>query len=132
MEHMFRSAIADDPDAIPLDVPNQDSGEADAASVDMVLVLSSELVCQIAEKYFNSTMLKKKVKVLDLQATAAGLVQFSVAFTLDPVGVTPTRLELIPSSIPPAASAAQQPRTANGKFRKSSTAALAAKVKDHE
>jgi hypothetical protein len=103
---------------------NSDANAAIAAEVDMVLVLSSELVCQIAEKYFNSTMLKKKVKVLDLQATSAGLVQFSVAFVIDPVGITPTYMELIPSTVPSTVNAAQQqPRTANGKFRK---------VKDHE
>lgn len=61
---------------------NTDVG-GDSHAVDMVLVLSSELVCQIAEKYFNSTMLKKKVKVIDLQATSNGLVQFNVAFEPD-------------------------------------------------
>ena len=102
------------------DFNSTDSSELEMreAQADMVLVLSSELVCQIAEKYFNSTMLKKKVKVIDLQATSAGLVQFSVAFVIDPVGVTPTFMELIPSSIPPASSAAQQPRSDNGRFKR--------------
>lgn len=94
-------------------------GESQDAPVDMVLVLSSELVCQIAEKYFNSTMLKKKVRVLDLQTTAAGLVQFSVAFIIEPVGVTPTYMELIPSTVPSSVEGTKhQLRSSNGKFAK--------------
>jgi hypothetical protein len=80
-----------------------------AANVDMVLVLSSELVCQIAEKYFNATMLKKKVKVIDLQATSNGLVQFNVAF----VAEAPPTVAMIDT---PRSGAI--PREPNGTFKK--------------
>lgn len=94
------------------DVDNMPAKVGGEATVDMVLVLSSDLVCQIAEKYFNSTMLKKKVKVIDLKATSNGLVQFNVAFEAVPAA---------PLAVPTAALAAQ--RASNGRFRK---------VKDHE
>jgi hypothetical protein len=92
---------------------NTDVG-GDSHAVDMVLVLSSELVCQIAEKYFNSTMLKKKVKVIDLQATSNGLVQFNVAFEPDAKKVD------IYVSAPGAAPVKVEPlqRGPNGQFKK--------------
>lgn len=54
--------------------------EGDVPNTDMILVLSSELVCQLAEKYFNSTMLKQKVTVIDLQVANNGLIQFMLQF----------------------------------------------------
>lgn len=116
MEHMLRPAIADDPDAVPLGVPEQD-----AANVDMVLVLSSELVCQIAEKYFNSTMLKKKVKVIDLQATSNGLVQFNVAFAPEAAAIKYDVYVGAPGAAPIgpiAQGAAVLQRGPNGQFKK--------------
>lgn len=97
---------------------------AELREADMVLVLSSELVCQIAEKYFNQTMLKKKVKVIDLQPTSNGLVQFNVAFVIEEVKTVP----VVPSYTMNSDVAGVIPqllpkREANGKF---------IKVKDHE
>lgn len=94
-----------------MDTSMNDVGVANALAADMVLVLSSELVCQIAEKYFNAQMLRKsmQVKVIDLQPTANGLVQFSVAFVVEPP------LAIAEPVIP--AQALQ--RHANGKFKSS-------------
>jgi hypothetical protein len=85
-----------------------------ADTVDMVLVLSSDLVCQIAEKYFNSTMLKKKVKVIDLKATSNGLVQFNVAFEAVPLPVQ----KIHHLAEPVSNTELTQQRASNGRFKK--------------
>lgn len=61
-------------------------------SGDTVIILSSELIAEVMEAYFNKVMFKKAVRVVDLKTTEAGYM-FSLLFT--PVmtqrveGVTP-------------------------------------------
>lgn len=47
---------------------------------DTVVILSSELISKITEEYFNKTMFKQKVEIVDLKPTETGYM-FSVAFT---------------------------------------------------
>lgn len=46
---------------------------------DTVVILSSELISKITEEYFNKTMFKQKVEIVDLKPTETGYM-FSVAF----------------------------------------------------
>ncbi len=46
---------------------------------DTVVILSSELIAKITEEYFNKTMFKQKVEIVDLKPTDTGYM-FSVAF----------------------------------------------------
>jgi hypothetical protein len=46
---------------------------------DTVVILSSELISKITEEYFNKTMFKQKVEIVDLKPTDSGYM-FSVAF----------------------------------------------------
>lgn len=85
---------------------------------DMILVLSSELVCQLAEQYFNKTMLKQKVSVIELQARPDGLIQFMLSFKHNEVTnmmkavLDDLPLEHGPSTFVPV------PRAVNGRFRR--------------
>ncbi len=46
---------------------------------DFVTILSSDMIAEIVEAYFNRAMYKKKVKVVDLQPQGSGYA-FSLAF----------------------------------------------------
>ena len=46
---------------------------------DTIIMLSSELIAEVMEGYFNKQMFKKKVKIVDLKPTETGYA-FSVAF----------------------------------------------------
>jgi hypothetical protein len=46
---------------------------------DTVVILSSELISKITEEYFNKTMFKQKVEIVDLKPTDSGYM-FSVVF----------------------------------------------------
>ena len=46
---------------------------------DTVVILSSELISKITEEYFNKTMFKQKVEIVDLKPTDSGYM-FSVTF----------------------------------------------------
>jgi len=50
-------------------------------SADFVTVLSSDMIAEIVEAYFNKTMYKKQVKVVDLQPQGTGYA-FSLAFVV--------------------------------------------------
>lgn len=58
---------------------------ADAAA-DTIVILSSELISEITEQYFNKTMFKKQVRIVDLKPTENGYM-FSVAFKEKVVGI---------------------------------------------
>lgn len=47
---------------------------------DTVIILSSELIAQVIEVYFNEEMFKLPVKIVDLKASGEGYA-FSLAFT---------------------------------------------------
>ena len=49
------------------------------AQADTVVILSSELISKITEEYFNKTMFKQKVSIVDSKPTEAGYM-FSIAF----------------------------------------------------
>lgn len=83
---------------------------------DTVVILSSELISKITEEYFNKTMFKQKVEIVDLKPTETGYM-FSVAFVPSVkktvLSVDTTRwLESIP--VEPST----PPRASNGKFMK--------------
>jgi hypothetical protein len=46
---------------------------------DTVIMLSSELIAEVMEQYFNKAMFKKRVKITDLKPTEQGYA-FSLAF----------------------------------------------------
>jgi hypothetical protein len=46
---------------------------------DTVIMLSSELIAEVMEQYFNKAMFKKKVKITDLKPTEQGYA-FGLAF----------------------------------------------------
>jgi len=50
-----------------------------ALEADTVVILSSELIAKITQEYFNKTMFKQKVEVVDLEARPNGYA-FSIAF----------------------------------------------------
>ena len=47
---------------------------------DTVIMLSSELIAEVMESYFNKQMFKKQVKIVDLKPTETGYA-FSLAFS---------------------------------------------------
>jgi len=49
---------------------------------DFLTVLSSELIAEVMEEYFNRKMYRQKVKVVDLQPQGSGYA-FSLAFVKD-------------------------------------------------
>lgn len=49
------------------------------ATADTVVILSSELIARITEQYFNKTMFKQPVEIVDLKPTETGYM-FSIAF----------------------------------------------------
>jgi mannitol-1-phosphate/altronate dehydrogenase len=48
-------------------------------NADTVIILSSELIAAITEEYFNKTMFKQEVRIVDLKPTENGYL-FSIAF----------------------------------------------------
>lgn len=48
-------------------------------NADTVVILSSQLISQIVEQYFNSTMFRQSVEIVDLQPTEKGYL-FSIVF----------------------------------------------------
>jgi len=62
------------------DTPNTPDG----TSGDFLTVLSSELIAEVMEEYFNKKMYRQKVKVVDLQPQGSGYA-FSLAFVKDTV-----------------------------------------------
>ena len=56
----------------------------DGTSGDFLTVLSSELIAEVMEEYFNKKMYRQKVKVVDLQPQGSGYA-FSLAFVKDTV-----------------------------------------------
>ena len=54
----------------------------DGTSGDFLTVLSSELIAEVMEEYFNKKMYRQKVKVVDLQPQGSGYA-FSLAFVKD-------------------------------------------------
>lgn len=48
-------------------------------AADTVVILSSELIAKITQEYFNKTMFKQRVEIVDLKPTEDGYM-FSVAF----------------------------------------------------
>jgi hypothetical protein len=55
---------------------------SDGTSGDFLTVLSSELIAEVMEDYFNKKMYRQKVKVVDLQPQGSGYA-FSLAFVKD-------------------------------------------------
>jgi len=53
---------------------------------DIVVILSSELISKITEEYFNKTMFKQRVTIVDLKPTPDGYA-FNVAFVKKEVTV---------------------------------------------
>lgn len=51
---------------------------------DFVTILSSELIATVMEQYFNKSMYKQRVKVVDLKPTETGYM-FSLAFVKEHV-----------------------------------------------
>ena len=52
-------------------------------TADTVVILSSELIARITEQYFNKTMFKQPVEIVDLKPTETGYM-FSIAFVQQP------------------------------------------------
>ena len=51
-------------------------------NADTVIILSSELIAAITEEYFNKTMFKQEVRIVDLKPTENGYL-FSISFVTD-------------------------------------------------
>jgi hypothetical protein len=51
-------------------------------NADTVIILSSELIAAITEEYFNKTMFKQEVRIVDLKPTENGYL-FSIAFVTE-------------------------------------------------
>ena len=58
---------------------SEDVFDEEKVEADTVIILSSELIAEVMESYFNKDMFKKRVKVVDLKSTETGYM-FSVAF----------------------------------------------------
>lgn len=50
------------------------------SQVDIITILSSDLIAQIAENYFNKVMFKQGVEVVDLKPSGDSGYAFSLAF----------------------------------------------------
>lgn len=50
------------------------------ADADTIIILSSELIASVMQEYFNKSMFKQKVEIVDLKPTETGYM-FSIAFT---------------------------------------------------
>lgn len=50
------------------------------AQADTIVILSSELIAKITQEYFNKTMFKQKVEIVDLKPHGESGYAFSVAF----------------------------------------------------
>ena len=50
------------------------------AQADTIVILSSELIARITQEYFNKTMFKQKVEIVDLKPHGESGYAFSVAF----------------------------------------------------
>lgn len=48
--------------------------------IDFITILSSELIAEIVEEYFNKKMYKRRVKVVDVTAKGDEQYQFALAF----------------------------------------------------
>ena len=68
---------------------------------DFVTILSSELIAEVMEEYFNRRLFKQKVKVVDLQPQGQGYA-FTLSFVKEIVveGVAPMHVEMITETIP--------------------------------
>jgi hypothetical protein len=85
---------------------------------DTVVILSSELISKITEEYFNKTMFKQKVEIVDLKPTETGYM-FSVAFVQSVKREIPVDVMINHQSIPYMQLEATVPaRASNGKFMK--------------
>jgi hypothetical protein len=51
-------------------------------NADTVIILSSELIAAITEEYFNKTMFKQEVRIVDLKPTETGYL-FSIIFVTE-------------------------------------------------
>jgi len=51
---------------------------------DFITIVSSEMIAEVMEEYFNRHMYKKKVEIVDLKSTETGYM-FSLAFVHVPV-----------------------------------------------
>ena len=59
---------------------------------DTVIMLSSELIAEVMESYFNKVMFKQKVKIVDLKPTETGYA-FSLAFVQQKLTVEPASVQ---------------------------------------
>jgi len=59
-----------------------DTFDTNTPDGDFLTVLSSELIAEVMEEYFNKKMYRQKVKVVDLQPQGSGYA-FSLAFVKD-------------------------------------------------
>lgn len=50
------------------------------AQADTIVILSSELIAKITQEYFNKTMFKQKVEIVDLKPHGESGYAFSIAF----------------------------------------------------
>lgn len=50
------------------------------AQADTIVILSSELIARITQEYFNKTMFKQKVEIVDLKPHGENGYAFSVSF----------------------------------------------------
>lgn len=81
---------------------------------DTVVILSSELIAKITEEYFNKTMFKQKVEIVDLKPTETGYM-FSVAFVVRGKTIK-GEVVSIPSYATASLGASHVRRASNGKF----------------
>ncbi len=69
-------------------------------SGDAVIILSSDLIAEVIEEYFNKKMFKQSVKVVDLQANEAGS-SFTIKFVKKelminvPIDVMPSKVKIV-------------------------------------
>jgi len=73
---------------------------SDGTSGDFLTVLSSELIAEVMEEYFNRKMYRQKVKVVDLQPQGSGYA-FSLAFVKDIPRMSPSADDFVNRTIPP-------------------------------
>jgi hypothetical protein len=75
------------------DIPDTPDG-------DFLTVLSSELIAEVMEEYFNKKMYRQKVKVVELQPQGSGYA-FSLAFVKDIPRMSPSADDFVNRTIPP-------------------------------